>query len=133
MINAVNGVKQSVRSGFPIPFASTRICTGCSARHEEGSSRFVLLKPGIYKINFHSVFGIISDNEGTITLGIEIDGEPVVGGKITNTVKAGELYSGSVTIPVRVYNCDSTTITINNLSDIPVELEDSAIIVERIG
>ena len=43
MIDAVNVATQSVATNAIVLFNSTRIHTGCSARHEPGSGRFVLL------------------------------------------------------------------------------------------
>lgn len=130
MINAVNSVSQVVDATFPIPFASNRICTGCAVRHETGSSRFTLLKPGIYNVSFSAVYS--STVAGIAILAIEIDGEPVVGGHIANTVAVGNTYSGYVSIPVRVYECGSVSVTVNNLSTIPVTLAESAVTIERI-
>ena len=53
MIDAVNVPVQSVAANGSVLFASTRIKTGCATRHEAGSSRVILLSPGVYRVSFN--------------------------------------------------------------------------------
>ena len=89
MIDAVNVATQSVATNAVVLFSSTRIHTGCSARHEPGSGRFVLLKPGVYEVEFNANVSIPTGGTvGPITLSIVQDGEAVAGSRMIFTPAA---------------------------------------------
>lgn len=122
MINAVNVPVQTVAVQGPVLFASTRIKTGCSVRHEQGSSRFVALKPGVYKVSFSG--NVAAAAAGAVALAIVQDGEEVAGGRMTSTVAAAAPENLSTTVLIRVFcdccvslavrNVGTTEVTVNN-------------------
>ena len=99
MIDAVHVATQSVATKAVVLFSSTRIHTGCSARHEPGSGRFVLLKPGVYEVEFNANVSIPTGGTvGPITLSIVQDGETIAGSKMIFTPAAvAELGNVSAT------------------------------------
>lgn len=135
MIDAVNVATQAVATNAVVLFSSTRIYTGCSARHEPGSGRFVLLKPGVYEVEFNANVSIPTGGTvGPITLSIVQDGEPVAGSKMIFTPAAvDELGNISATILVRVYEqCCCTTLSVRN--DTPattINVQDANFVITR--
>lgn len=130
MINAVNVPAQVVNVSNPILFGSTRIKTGCTVRHEPGSGRFVLLKPGVYKVTFNGT--ISADAATTAILSITQDGEALAGAQIATAVDAAPaVVSGAVTTLVRVYCCDSA-VSVVNLGTTPLTITNSNLIIDRL-
>lgn len=130
MINAVNPASQIVNAGLPIPFASNRILKGCSARHEPGSSRFVLTKPGVYKVVFNATFSTTAADTALIAL--EADGEPITSATISVTTAANNLYTNTIETLVEVFCGSSVSVTANNLSTVPLTLTNADMIIERL-
>ena len=135
MIDAVNVATQSVATNAVVLFSSTRIHTGCSARHEPGSGRFVLLKPGVYEVEFNANVSIPTGGTvGPITLSIIQDGEAIAGSKMIFTPAAvDELGNVSATVLVRVYEqCCCTTLSVRN--DTPattINVQDANFVITR--
>lgn len=129
MIDSVNVATQSVAVNAPVLFGSTRIKTGCTVRHEPGSGRFVLTKPGIYKVTFN---GTISAAVATTAiLNIMQDGEAIPGAQIqVDTGAAPDIESGSVTTLIRVYGCDST-VSVINLGTTALDISNANIVITR--
>lgn len=129
MIDSVNVATQSVAVNAPVLFGSTRIKTGCTVRHESGSGRFVLTKPGIYKVTFN---GTISAAEATTAiLNIMQDGEAIAGAQIQTSVAAApEVVSGSVTTLIKVYGCDSA-VSVTNLGTTALNISNANIVITR--
>ena len=134
MIDAVNVVTQSVATNAIVLFGSTRITTGCSARHEPGSGRFVLLKPGIYEVEFNANVSLPEGaTVGPIELDIVQDGEAVAGSKMIYTPAAVDtLGNVSATILVRVYEQGCcTTLSVRNDSATAVNVQDANFVITR--
>ena len=135
MIDAVNVATQTVAINGTVIFGSTRILTGCSARHEPGSGRFVLLKPGVYEVEFNANVSIPTGGTvGPITLTIVQDGEAVAGSKMIFTPAAvDELGNVSATVLVRVYEqCCCTSLSVRN--DTPattINVQDANFVITR--
>lgn len=130
MINAVNVPAQVVNVNNPILFSSTRIKTGCTVRHEPGSGRFILLKPGVYKVTFNGT--ISADAATTAILSITQDGEALAGAQIATAVDASPaVVSGAVTTLVRVYCCDSA-VSVVNLGTTPLTITNANLIIDRL-
>lgn len=129
MIDSVNVATQSVAVNAPILFGSTRIKTGCTVRHEPGSGRFVLTKPGIYKVTFSGTISAAAAT--TAILSIMQDGEAIPGATIqVGTGAAPDIESGSVTTLIRVYGCDST-ISVTNLGTDSLNISNANIVITR--
>ena len=130
MINSVNVLSQTVGVNNPILFGTTRIRTGCTVRHEPGSGRFILLKPGIYRIVFSATLS--AEAATTSILNITQDGEAVPGARIETAVAAApSVVSGEVTTLLRVYCCDSS-VSVVNLGDAALEITNANLIIDRL-
>ena len=134
MIDAVNVATQLVANGDNVLFGNTRILTGCSARHEPGSGRFVLLKPGIYEVEFNGNVSIPTGGTvAPITLDLVQDGEPIAGSRVIYTPAAVDtLGIVSATVLVRVYeNCCCSTLSVRNTSDGSINIQDANFVITR--
>lgn len=134
MIDAVNVATQSVATNAVVLFNSTRIHTGCSARHEPGSGRFVLLKPGVYEVEFNANVSLPADaTVGPITLSIVQDGEAVAGSRMIYTPAAvSTLDNISATVLIRVYEqCCCTSLSVRNDTTTAVNVQDANFVITR--
>lgn len=134
MIDAVNVAAQTVAANATVLFGSTRVCTGCSARHEQGSGRFVLLKPGVYEVEFNANVALPTGaTAGPITLDILQEGEAVAGSKMIFTPAAADtLGNVSTTVLIRVYEqCCCTTLSVRNSTTVPVTVQDANFVITR--
>lgn len=134
MIDAVNVAAQTVANSVAIPFSSTRICTGCSARHESGSGRFVLLKPGVYEVSFSANVSLPTGaTVAPIILEMIQDGESVAGTRMVFTpAAAGTVGSVSTTALIRVYDqCCCASIGVRNISGASVIVQDANLVITR--
>ena len=134
MIDAVNVATQSVATNDVVLFNNTRIRTGCSARHEPGSGRFVLLQPGVYEVEFNANVSLPTGaTVGPITLSIVQDGEAIAGSKIVTTPAAVDtLYHVAVTVLVRVYEqCCCTTLSVLNGTPTDINVQDANFVITR--
>lgn len=129
MIDAVNVAAQTVNVNNPVLFGATRIKTGCTVRHEPGSGRFVLTKPGVYRVTFNA--NISTTDAGTAILSVTQDGEAITGASINATTIAGASLPVSVTTLVRVYCCDSP-VSVTNLSTVAINVTDANIVIDRL-
>lgn len=130
MVNAVNTAAQTVAVGSPVLFGSTRIQTGCTVRHEQGSGRFTFTRPGIYKVTFSGTFG--TTEASTAILDVTQDGENVASAEIQATTAASPaVLSDSVTTLIRVYCCNSSITVINN-STVPLTISNANIVIDRL-
>lgn len=134
MIDAVNAPVQTVASQGVVLFGSTRINTGCSVRHEQGSGRFVATKPGVYEVSFNANVAVPTGGTvSPITLDILQDGEPIAGSKmITTPAAVGNLANVSATILVRVYQCcGCTSIAVRNSGASAINVQDANFVITR--
>ena len=133
MVNAVNVPVQTVAVNSAILFGQTRICTGCSVRHEAGSGRFVALKPGIYKVTFSGNVSIPTGGTvAPIVLDITQDGEIVAGGNMEHTPAAVATPENvSVTVLVQAYPGCCVPIGVRNSSTAPINVEDANFVITR--
>ena len=134
MVNAVNVPVQTVVANGPILFASTRLKTGCATRHESGSSRIILLSPGVYRVSFSGNVSIPTG--GTVqqtSVSIVQDGEPVPGSNMLYTPAAVAVPGNVATdVLVRVYNCCATsTLSVHNTGTGDINIQDANIVVTR--
>ncbi len=130
MINSVNVAPQTVGVNAPVLFGATRIKTGCSVRHEQGSGRFVFTKPGIYKVSFNGTISAAA--AGIAILNVTQDGEAVAGAQIQKNVAAAPAVTdGSVTTLIRVYCCDSS-VSIVNQSTTSLTISNANIVIDRL-
>lgn len=129
MIDAVNVPAQVVPVNGTVLFESTRIKTGCSVRHEQGSGRFVALRPGVYEVSFSGNVAVAA--AGAVALAITQDGEEVAGSRMTGTLAADAPTNLSTTSLIRVY-CDCcVSIGVRNLSATEVTITDANFVITR--
>lgn len=135
MIDAVNAAIQLVPENGGVIFDAPRIRTGCTVRHEPGSSRFVLLAPGIYLVQFT---GNIALPEGgavaPVSVALSVDGETVAGSEAIFTPAAVDEY-GNVSIAslVRVYGCGAANVgvAVVNTSGAEINVQDANLLILR--
>lgn len=133
MVDAVNVAAQVVATNDTVVFSSTRICTGCTVRHEQGSGRFVILKPGIYEVEFNANVSLPTGaTVGPITLDIVQDGEAIAGSRMIYTPAAVEtLGNVSSTVLVRVYNCCCVPLSVRNSTASDINVQDANFVITR--
>ena len=137
MINAVNVATQTVGAGDAVLFGSTRVMTGCTVRHENGSGRFVMLKPGIYRVTVNADIAVPTGGTvGPISIGLSQDGEGVIGAEstVTPTVVAA-FFNVALTTLIRVYGpcgCGTSSVSLVNTSDIDIDIENASIVIDRL-
>ena len=134
MVDAVNVPVQLVAANGSVLFASTRLRTGCATRHEAGSSRVVLLSPGVYRVSFSGNVSIPTD--GTVqqtSVAIVQDGEVIPGSTMLHTPAAVDVPDNIATdVLVRVYQCCSTsTLSVRNTGAGSINMQDANIVVTR--
>lgn len=118
MINSYSLISQAVAADGILNFDTTRILTGCTVKHADGTPTFTLTKPGYYYVTFN---GTITDTAaGIVTVQLLNGGVAVPGAEasITNTATTDE-RSFSFTTIVRVLpSCcaidNTSTLTVAN-------------------
>lgn len=134
MIDATNVTSQVVADRGTILFDSTRIYTGCSARHESGSGRFVLLRPGIYEVSFGANVSLPAGaTVAPIVISITQDGEAVAGSRMVFTPAAASTV-GSIhaTVLIRVYEQGCcVTLGVRNDTGADIDVQDANLVITR--
>lgn len=129
MVNAVNVPSQVVPVNGTVLFGSTRIKTGCSVRHEQGSGRFVALKPGIYKVTFSGNISVAA--AGAVALVLTQEGEEVAGSRMKATLAAAAPENISTTVLVRVF-CDCcVALGVRNAGAAEVTIDNANFVITR--
>lgn len=118
MINSYSTISQAVAADGTLNFDTTRVLTGCTVKHTDGTPTFTLTKPGYYFVTFD---GTITDTAaGIVTVQLLNGGVAVPGAEasITNAAVTDE-RSFSFTTIIRVLpSCcaidNTTTLTVAN-------------------
>lgn len=118
MISTYSNTNQIVPVDGLINFDTTRIFTGCTVQHADGTPTFTLTKPGYYYVTFNAV--VTATATGNITAEL-INGNDQVPGALSSTTigTANDVSSLAFATIIRVLpSCaaiDNTTkLTINN-------------------
>ena len=133
MINAVNVPVQTVAANGTVLFQNTRIRTGCSVRHEQGSGRFVALKPGVYEVTYSGNVSIPTGGTvAPIILDLIQDGEAVAGSRVLLTPTAvATPTTFSRTVLVKVF-CDCcVTLSVRNSGTDAINVQDANFVITR--
>lgn len=130
MINAINVPIQEIEVNQNIPFAQNKLITGCSAVHEEGSSSFILLKSGIYKVTFNTY--LLTTADSVATLNLTANGDTIPSAQARITTAANNYYNFTITTLVRVFGNNSVRVAVVNNSLTPVSVGNSNMIIERL-
>ena len=133
MINAVNVPVQTVAVNGTVLFQNTRICTGCSVRHEQGSGRFVALKPGVYEVTYSGNVSIPTGGTvAPIILDLLQDGEAVAGSRVMLTPTAvATPATFSRTVLIKVF-CDCcVSLSVRNTGTTEIDIQDANFVITR--
>ncbi len=132
---------QTVNPNLNVLFTDTIVgCNSCSIMHRDGSGLVTLR--GItgqcrarYRVSFGANIAVpTGETVGPISLGIAINGEAVATTTMISTPAAVEEYNnvfGAIFIDVPRECCFQ--ISVKNLSEIPVNVQNANLIVERVA
>jgi hypothetical protein len=129
---------QTVPANQNVYFTDTVVSGNYSIAHRDDSGLVTLR--GVtnqcrarFKVSFGANIAVpTGETVGPISLAIAIDGEPVRASTMVVTPAAVEqFFNVSTGIYVDVPNSCCTTISVQNISTIPVEVENANLIVER--
>jgi hypothetical protein len=129
---------QTVPANQNVYFTDTVVSGNYSITHRDDSGLVTLR--GVtnqcrarFKVSFGANIAIpTGETVGPISLAIAIDGEPVRASTMVVTPAAVEqFFNVSASVYVDVPNGCCTTISVQNISTIPVEVENANLIVER--
>ena len=117
MINSYTITNQSVAVDDTLNFNVTRILTGCTVKHIDGSASFTLTKPGYYYVTFNA--DVLGTAAGDVTAELINGSVAVPGATATTTIAIGETESIAFATIIRVLpSCaaidNTTTLTILN-------------------
>lgn len=112
MINSYTITSQPIAVDDTLNFNVSRILTGCTVKHVDGSPSFTLTKPGYYYITFNA--DVLGTAAGDITAELINGSVAVPGATATTTIAVGETANIAFATIVRVLpSCaaiDNTTI-----------------------
>jgi hypothetical protein len=118
MISSYSLTSQAVAVDGTLNFDTTRVLTGCTVKHADGTPTFTLTKPGYYYVTFN---GTITDTAaGIVTVQLLNGGVAVPGAEASITTAATtDERSFSFTTIIRVLpSCcaidNTTTLTVAN-------------------
>lgn len=134
MIDAVNVPVQLVAVNGNVLFANTRIRTGCSVRHEQGSGRFIALKPGVYSVTYSGNVSIPTGGALVpISLDLTADGDTVAGSKVLLPAPSAVNTPTSIsrTVLIRVF-CDCcVALSVRNTGTGAINIQDANFVITR--
>lgn len=132
---------QTVQPNQAVLFTETAVPGNCSMMHREGSGLVGLrgLTNGQYRARFLVEFGAniavpTGETVGPITLAIAINGEGVGTSSMISTPAAVDEYnnvSAGIYVDVPIGCCSQ--ISVENISTIPVNVQNANLIVERVA
>lgn len=100
MINSYTNISQAVAADSTINFDITRVLTGCTVKHADGTPTFTLTKPGYYFVTFD---GVITGTEAGIVTVELINGNTAIPGAIASvTAAVGDAATLNFSTIVRV-------------------------------
>ena len=132
---------QTVAVNQAVLFTETAVAGNYSMMHREGSGLVGLrgLPNGQLRARFLVEFGAniavpTGETVGPVSLAIAINGEPVVTSSMISTPAAVEEYnnvSASIYIDVPIGCCSQ--VSVENISTIPISVQNANLIVERVA
>lgn len=87
MISTYSSISQAVAVDGTLNFDTTRVLTGCTVKHADGTPTFTLTRPGYYFVTFDGV--VTADAAGTVTVEL-LNGATAVPGAIASTTLAAD-------------------------------------------
>ena len=117
MINSYTITNQIVATDDTLNFNVTKVLTGCTVKHAEGSPSFTLTKPGYYYVTFNA--DVLGTDAGDVTAELINGSVAVPGATATTTIAVGDTVSIAFATIVRVLpSCaaidNTTTLTVLN-------------------
>lgn len=117
MINSYTITNQIVATDDTLNFNVTKVLTGCTVKHVEGSPSFTLTKPGYYYVTFNA--DVLGTAAGDVTAELINGSVAVPGATATTTIAVGDTASIAFATIVRVLpSCaaidNTTTLTVLN-------------------
>lgn len=111
MISSYSIISQAVAADGTLNFDTTRVLTGCTVKHADGTPTFTLTKPGYYFVTFDGV--ISGTTAGTVTVELLNGTDAVPAALASTTVAADDVATLNFTTIVRVLpscpSIDNTT------------------------
>ena len=131
---------QTVPANQNVYFTDTVICGGCSITHRDDSG-LVTLRGNTsqcrarFRVSFGGNIGLPADGvAGPISLAIAIDGEAVPATTMTVTPTAVEAFFNVFSaIFIDVPRGCCVTVSVRNISEVPVDVQNANLIVERVA
>ena len=129
---------QTVPANQNVYFTDTVICGNCSITHRDDSGLITL--KGLtnqcrarYRVSFGGNIALpTGGTPGPISLAIAINGEPVRSTTMTVTPAAvGEFFNVYSSLYIDVPRGCCVTISVNNISTVPVDVQNANLIVDR--
>ena len=134
MINSYTLTSQTINANDTLNFNISRILTGCTVKHTDGSPSFVLAKPGYYYVTFNA--DVTGTTAGDVTAQLINGSTPVPGAEATTTVTVGGVSNIAFATIIRVLpSCsaidNTTTLTVLN-SGIAVDYTNANINITKL-
>ena len=117
MINSYTITSQAVDVNDTLNFNISRILTGCTVKHTDGTPAFTLTKPGYYYVTFNA--DVTGTTAGNVTTQLINGSTPVPGAEATVTIAVGDVANIAFATIIKVLpSCNvidnTTTLTILN-------------------
>lgn len=100
MINSYSLVSQAVAADGTLNFDTTRILTGCTVNHADGTPTFTLTKPGYYYVSFDGT--ITGTTAGTVTVELLNGADAVPAALASTTIAVDDVATLNFTTIIRV-------------------------------
>lgn len=85
MINSYTSTSQTLLANSAINFVTDKVKTGCGVTHIEGTTSFLLNKPGIYEVEFNGSAAVSGAIAGNIIVQLQENGVNSAGASSTAT------------------------------------------------
>lgn len=140
MAEFTNGLLQLVASAANVLFSETPVCGNNCIIHRPGSG-IVTLRGitnqcrALYKVTFGANIAVpTGETVGEISLAISVEGEPLASATMIETPAAVEEFANVFSAAlISVPRGCCVTVAVENTSDIPVNVQNANLIVERVA
>lgn len=129
---------QTVAANQNVQFTETAVCGNCNIMHRNGSGNTTLRAPerhcARFRVSYNGNIAVpTGQTVGAISMAIASDGEPIQSTNMIVTPAAVEEYFNvSAQVEVQVPCGCCMTIAVENTSTIPVNVQNSNLIVTRV-
>ena len=100
MISTYSSISQTIAADGTLNFDTTRVLTGCTVKHADGTPTFTLTRPGYYFITFDGI--VTSATAGTVTVELLNGADPVPGAIASTALVADGIATLNFSTIVRV-------------------------------